>query len=277
MTKPNVFISYATADQIIAKILMEALRYKGLDVSLSELHPAINWIEFNRTAISANAYLILLLSKSTSFCCNSDIEVALKELQSRDITLIPVLLDDCDIPLSLAPYQHFVLKNPVEQNLETLVDALRTTPKIDFEKLSSQVFEQLVVDLLQKLGFINLPTEKKDNGINAIVEFRHQDPFGAETRDIYAVETKLYTESRADLRTLRELALYTKSNLNIDKALLVTNGNLTSVARDWVNDAPKVTGVPIRVVDGTELKRLLLQNTDLVSKYFATNSGAITT
>jgi hypothetical protein len=137
MKKPNVFISYATADEIVAQILMETLRYRGLDVSLAELHTDINWIEFNRNTVSANAYLILLLSKSTGFCCNHDIEVALKELQSRDITLIPVLLDDCDIPLSLATYQHFDLRNPVEQNLERFVNALRTTPEIDFEKLSS--------------------------------------------------------------------------------------------------------------------------------------------
>ena len=275
MKKTNVFISYATPDQAVAKILMEALSSKGLDVSLSELHAGINWIEFNRTTLSANAYLILLLSKSTSFCCNHDIEVVLRELQFRDITLIPVLLDDCDIPLSLTPYQHFDLRNPVEENLEKLVDALKNTSEIDFEKLSSPIFEQLVVELLQKLGFINLQMEEKNNGINGVVEFRHKDPFGAETRDIYALETKLYRESRADLRSIRKLALHAKSNSNIDKALVVTDGNLTSVALDWVNDAPKVTGVPIRVVDGTELKRLLLQNTDLVSKYFAASNGAI--
>ncbi|MBF2067992.1 MAG: restriction endonuclease [Calothrix sp. C42_A2020_038] len=113
------------------------------------------------------------------------------------------------------------------------------------------------------------------DGIHAIVKFRHQDLFGTETLDVYALESKLYRESRADLRSLRKLALHAKSNSNIDKALVVTDGNLTSVALDWVNDAPKATGVPIRVVDGTELKRLLLQNTDLVSKYFATSNGAM--
>jgi hypothetical protein len=125
-------------------------------------------------------------------------------------------------------------------------------------------------------NYLHLQFQKKDNGINTIIEFRHKDPFGAETRDVYALETKLYRESRADLRSLRELALHAKSNPNIDKALLVTDGNLTSVALDWVNDAPKVTGIPIRVVDGTELKRLLLKNADLVSKYFVTSIGAIT-
>jgi hypothetical protein len=70
-----------------------------------------------------------------------------------------------------------------------------------------------------------------------------------------------------------QLAGYAKNDPKINKALLVTNGKLTSVALDWVSDAPKVTGIPIRVVDGTELKRLLLQNTDLVSKYFTVSLG----
>ncbi len=158
----------------------------------------------------------------------------------------------------------------IEENLEKLANALRATAEIDFEKLSPHTFEQLVTDLLHKLGFINLHSESKqsDSGIDAIVEFRHKDPFGAENREVYAVETKFYRDSRADLRTIQQLLRYVKKDPKIDKALLVTNGNLTSVALDWVSDAPKLTGIPIRVVDGTELKRLLLQNTDLVSKYF---------
>jgi hypothetical protein len=31
-----------------------------------------------------------------------------------------------------------------------------------------------------------------------------------------------------------------------------------------------MTGISVRVIDGTALKRLLLHNTDLVSKYFST-------
>ncbi len=279
--RPQVFVSYASADSAAAKTIVEGLRSRNLNVWLDadELRPGNRWTESIRTAISANAYFLLLLSKHSvhSAWMPHEVEALLKELQSRDVTFLPVLLEDCDIPSSLAMYQWFDMRSGVEENLEKLADALRSTQKIDFEKLSPKSFEQLVVDLLQKLGFVNLQSEiqQRDSGFDAVVEFRQKDPFGAETREVYVVETKLYRHSRADLQALRQLAGYAKSDPKINKALLVTNGNLTSVALDWVNDAPKVTGVPIRVIDGTELKRLLLQNTDLVSKYFSPNLGNV--
>lgn len=275
--KPQVFVSYASEDSAAAKAIVQGLRSYNLNVWLDadELRWGEHLAESIRAAISASAYFLLLLSKHSarSPWMDYEIETVLQELQSRDVTFLPVLLEDCDIPLSLAKYQWFDMRNGVEENLKKLAEALKFTSKINFEKLSPQSFEQLVVELLQKLGFVKLQSEiqARDSGIDAVVEFRQKDPFGAETREIYAVETKLYHHSRADLQTLRQLAGYAKSNPKINKALLVTNGNLTSVALDWVNDAQKIIGIPIRIISGTELKRLLLQNTDLVSKYFSTS------
>ncbi|MEB3120639.1 MAG: TIR domain-containing protein [Snowella sp.] len=270
--RPQVFVSYASADSMDAKVIVEGLRSRGINVWLDadEIRPGDHWVESIRTAISASAYFLLLLSKHSVQSSWMTHEVILKELQSRDVTFLPVLLEDCNIPSPLAVYQYFDMRSGVEENLGKLAEALRFTPKIDFEKLSAQTFEQLVVDLLEKLGFVNLQPEihPRDSGVDAVVEFRQKDPFGAEIREVYAVETKFYRHSRAGLEALRQLAGYAKSDPKINKALLVTNGNLTSVALDWVNDVPKVIGIPIRVIDGTELKRLLLQNTDLVSKYF---------
>lgn len=272
--RPQVFLSYASADSAAAKVIVAGLRSRDLSVWLDadELRPGDHWTDSIRSVISVSAYFLLLLSKRSvqSSWIAHEVETMLKELQSRDVTFLPVLLEDCDIPSPLATYQCFDMRSGIEENLEKLAEALRLTPKIDFEKLSPQTFEQLVVDLLEKLGFVNLQPEirQKDSGVNAVVEFRQKDPFGAEIREVYAVEAKFYRHSRAGLQALRQLTGYAKNDPKINKALLVTNGNLTSVALDWVNDAPKATGIPIRVIDGTELKRLLLQNTDLVSKYF---------
>lgn len=272
--RPQVFVNYASADSAAAKAIVEGLRSRDIKVWIDtdEIRPRDRWAESIRTAISASSYFLHILSKRSvqSSWMAHEVDSVLKELQSRDVTFLPVLLEDCDIPSSLAMYQCFDMRSGVEENLEKLAEALRFTPKIDFEKLSPQTFEQLVVDLLEKLGFVNLQPEiqQKDSGFDAVVEFRQKDPFGAETREVYAVEAKFYRHSRAGLQSLIQLAGYAKNDPKINKALLVTNGNLTSVALDWVNDAPKATGVPIRVIDGTELKRLLLQNTDLISKYF---------
>jgi restriction endonuclease Mrr len=278
-TRPRVFVSYASADKAVARVIVEGLRSRNINVWLDdyELYPGTHLAESIRSAVSASAYFLLLLSKHlvNSHWVSKETEAVLKELQNRDITFLPVLLEDCEIPSSLATYQFFDMRSGIQENLEKLVNALSSTVEIDFDKLSPHTFEQLVTDLLQKLGFINLQSQSKqsDSGIDAIVEFRHKDPFGVENREVYAVETKFYRDSRADLRTLKQLTGYVKNDPKIDKALLVTNGNLTSVALDWVSDAPKLTGIPIRVVDGTELKRLLLQNNDLVSKYFTASVG----
>lgn len=269
--KPRIFVSYSIADSVAARVIIEGLRSQNLNVWLDEdkLQQGEHWAKSIHTAVSASDYVLLLRSKHSMHLPEID-DHLLKELQSRDVTVLPVLLDDYDIPSALAMYQWFDMRNGIENGLEKLIEALRSTPKIDFKKLSSQTFEQLVVELLQQLGFIKLQTaiHQKDLSVDAIVEFRQRDPFGSETRDIYAVEAKFYRHSRADLRAIRQLVGYAKSDPAINKVLLITNSNLTSAALDWVNEAPKIIGIPIRVVDGTELKRLLLQNTDLVAKYF---------
>ena len=273
---PQVFVSYASTDGVAAKAIADGLRIRGLNVWLDtdELRPGESWAESIRVAISASAYFLLLLSKHSvnSPWAAYESKAVLKELQSRDVTFLPVLLEDCEILPSLAMYQQFDMRSGIEENLEKLSEALTSTSKIDFEKLSHQAFEQLVIELLQKLGFVHLDSKQTGSGgADAIVEFRQKDPFGAETREVYIVETKLYRDSRADLRALRQLEEIAKRWYpKASKALLVTNGNLTSVALDWISDTPKGNSIPIRVVDGTELKRLLFQNTDLVSKYFST-------
>ena len=116
------------------------------------------------------------------------------------------------------------MRSGIEENSERLAEALRFTPKIDFEKLSPQTFEQLVIDLLEKLGFLNLQPEihQRDSGVDAVMEFRQKDPFGAETREVYVVETKLYRHPHAGLEALGQLAEYANSDPKINKALLVT-------------------------------------------------------
>jgi TIR domain/Restriction endonuclease len=257
--RPQVFVSYASADIAAAKSLVDGLRSRGLNVWLDvyEIQPGENIAESIRTAVSASSYLLLLCSSHSdqSLWFGDTVKSVLKEAQSRGVTVLPVLLDDCEVPRSLSLYQGFDMRSGISEN---------------FEKLSPQNFEQLVIALLQKLGFVNirLSEQGRDVGFDAIAEFRQKDPFGAETREIYLVELKLYRNSRADLRALRTLAYSAENYPEATKALLVTNGNLTSVALEWVNDTARDTGIPIRVIDGTELKRLLFQNTDLVAKYF---------
>jgi hypothetical protein len=66
--RPQIFVSYASADSAAAKAIVEGLRSRDLNVWLDadELCPGDRWAESIRAAISASAYFLLLLSKRFS-------------------------------------------------------------------------------------------------------------------------------------------------------------------------------------------------------------------
>jgi hypothetical protein len=270
----KVFISYSSQDKAAADKLREGLLSRHLNVELDpyEIKAGSQWEESIRTTISASSYIVLLLSRHSlsSHWVAYETERVLDELRRRAITILPILLEDCELPPSLATVLLFDMRSGIEENIERLVHALQSTPSINFGVMSPQAFERLARDLLEKLGFesIHSQSRQKDWGADFVAEYRYKDPFGAETKDFYVIETKLYRDSRADLRALNQLVNYAKRDPKINKALLITNSRPTSVALDWVKEIQKTTTVSVRVIDGTELKRLLLQYPDLVSQYF---------
>jgi hypothetical protein len=80
---PQVFVSYASADSAATKAIVEGLRSLDLNVWLDadELRPGDHWAESIRTAISASAYFLLLLSKHSvqSSWMSHEVESVLKE------------------------------------------------------------------------------------------------------------------------------------------------------------------------------------------------------
>ncbi|UXE59048.1 MAG: TIR domain-containing protein [Woronichinia naegeliana WA131] len=272
LAQPPVFLNYSISDHDLAQTLAKELRSAGVNVwiDVDKIEPGQNWRESIRTGLTASSYFIFLLSQSSvqSAWLNDEITM-LQELQSRNITFLPVLIEDCQIPESISHYQYYDLRDRKENSLKQLAANLSEIGKINFKVLSPQLFEKLIVELLQQLGFITLPLDSsQDQGVDAVVKYRQKDPFGAECQDIYAVEAKLYRNSRVDLSSLRQLVSYVHNHPKVNKGLLVTNSNLTSVTLDWAKNAQKTTGIPLRVIEGTELKRLLLQHTDLINKYF---------
>ncbi len=62
--RPQVFVSYASPDIAAAKLLVDGLRSRGLNVWLDvyEIQPGENIAESIRKAVSASSYLLLLCS-----------------------------------------------------------------------------------------------------------------------------------------------------------------------------------------------------------------------
>ena len=276
----QVFLSYASADKEIAHRIVNELRERGICVWFDayELQFGDSIVEAVENAISASDYLIVLLSPNSanSVWVQKELGAALSgELTSRDITLLPVLIADCDIPPILASYQYLDLRTDFEQGVARLVEQISIVPEIDFSELDWVSFENLIVDLLTRLGFKDIEREwtSADLGVDFMADYSRLDPLGVEVTETWLIEVKFYRQARADLRSIRQLVDYLSRLPIRSKGLLITNGQLTSAARDWLKLAEAKNRIEIRVIDGTELKRLLLQHRDLVNKYFVKKHG----
>lgn len=274
----RVFLSYAAADKSAAIRIADALRDAGLRVWFDAWELAVGDSIAHRieeALVSSDLLVVLLSPRSVnSRWIENELSAALaRELKDRAITIIPALIEDCRIPPLLADRNYLDLRHDFDAGVQRLVSQLGVAPKIRFSGLEPQAFERLVADLLVALGFsVQRPPSTADRGFDFLASFRSRDPFGAERTDNWLVEVKLYQDQRVAVSTLRQLFGYLLTAPGPSNALVVTNGRLTSVAREFLSDIQKQTGRELRVIDGTELTSLLLQHPSLVSRYFPAES-----
>lgn len=113
MTKPSVFVSYAREDVGPVRALSDFLKTCGLDVWLDEeqILPGEKWDNRIKTALRDADFVVLCLSPrsvSKRGYVQREARIALdasEEMLDTDIYLIPVLLEDCEIPTSLQDLQ----------------------------------------------------------------------------------------------------------------------------------------------------------------------------
>lgn len=273
--KKQLFLSYATADREMARSIAEELRRHGLQVWFDEYELKVgdSLAEKIRDAISSSDYLIVLLSHHSvkSRWVRRELEAAFaRELSTRDITLLPVLISDCDVPPFLAQRLLIDLREDYVTGIAKLVRQIGIASDIDFTRLTPQQFEQLVADLFRSSGFaeVQLEVPVRDRRVDIIAKYAAKDPLGGTREEVWLVEVKFYRKERADLQALHQLIGYLVTLPEKYRGVLVTNSHLTSAAREWLETARKSGRHDIRIVDGTELRRLLLNQPKVADKYF---------
>lgn len=276
--KNKVFIIYLYSDKEIASQIAEKLEKQDINVWVDtiELKYGDLLLKNLEKEVSANDYIILLIS--TNFLTSSTLQQEREHyvsswINQRNITLLPVIISDSPIPSCLVEYKYLDIHKNIEKGLNKLVSHIYNISEIDFSLLNYESFEKMIFELLHSLKFENL---KKDVAIGNLkldcqAEFKYFDPFGITVTENWIIEIKYYKEKRADLKTIQQLVTRLGSLPSFNKGLLITNGQLTSVSRDWLNSANNNFHTSIRIIDGTDLKRLLLQNNNLVNKYFSRN------
>lgn len=270
----KVFLSYAQEDKPVARRLAERLRAAGLRVWVDEWELAVgdSLLPQIEKALTSNDLLLVLLSPRSVESPWVQLEFSsllIRELKDRAITLIPALIEDCEIPPVLADRVHLDLRADFDKGLERFISQLRAVPDIDFSRLDGRTFEALVGDLLLELGFsIQQTPLSRDSGFDFIASFSSLDPFGAKRQEAWFVEVKLYRDERVSVSALRQMLGYLMTSPQGGKGLVVTNGRLTSVARDFLSEVSARSGHELRVIDGTELTNLLSEHPGLVERYF---------
>lgn len=273
----KIFITYDTADAHIARGIAEQLKQSGIQTSLGEweVQPLESISDKIARDLAASDFLVVLVSPASihsRWIQDELLPFVGRELNERAITVIPIRIGDVELPPALSTRQYLDLEPNLPDSIERLIRRVRSAPLIDWVRLKPTSFERLIEELLQQLGFSILRSRiHRDPGYDFTASYTSRDPFGVEKTETWLVEAKFYKESRVSVLALRQLmgALY--AHPKASKAVVLTNGQLTSAAREFLQ-SQWASKTDLRVVDGTTLTALLSEYPDLCSRFFLSDA-----
>ena len=154
-----VFISYSHEDKEFAHDLAMQLVTHGIGVWIDEWELAVgdSLVDKIESAIENSSALIIILSKTSteSIWCKKELSVSLiKELEKRQVFVLPVVLEDCNIPLFLRDKIYADFRKSKDVGLEKLLVSLaRITTTSQGRIEESEGFVDFAIDWGVKEGF----------------------------------------------------------------------------------------------------------------------------
>ncbi len=137
---PTLFISYSSEDKGFAEQLATNLRNLGIGIWLDkwEIKVGDSIIEKIEKGIKDNDFLGIVLSPSSvkSRWVRKELSAALiKELKSKSIVILPILLRDCEIPALISDKRYADFRQDYQIGLRELVDVL-SSEQVDKQSVS---------------------------------------------------------------------------------------------------------------------------------------------
>lgn len=280
----RVFISSPHSESEIAHELARRLEKEGLYPIIDSFESAYadDWLRHVLYSVDTSDAVLLLIPDDDyeRKWVHRELNKELRhKLKSRNILVIPVYLGRTQVFAPLRDQVIFNLKNESishsikqysELSISKLVTYLANVPIVDFDALSPHKFEDLIIALLKKLRFFDIEQQRigKDIGFDIAAKTKTRNPFGGMSFISWAIEIKYNKNSRADISALQQLSYYLEDSSIDVNGILITNGQLTSTAREWLEFNEKEKRTSITVVDGIKLKQLVLKHPSLVEEYF---------
>lgn len=236
-----------------------------MELTKTQFHPGQSFQSAIPEPIESSDVVVILLSRAALNAHWVDAETAMAlslESKRRDIDLVPVLLEPCDVPEGLRNRLTVDLSEDGALGVGRLITRLRGVHAIDFKALDSRLFERLVADVLGREGFA---LTSSSHGPDAGYDFA-----GSHGSERWVVEVKHYSQERISVSAIHQVMALLRRD-DEAYALLVTSSQLTSVAQEYLEDTSRWAPARIRVIDGVELKQLIAKYPDLIDKYFASS------
>ena len=142
---------------------------------------------------------------------------------------------------------------------------------INFKEISPENFEELCFELLLKHGFSKLIWRKggADNGRDIEGESIINNSLIGEIREQYFFECKKYEKGVPPEKLNSKIAWADAETPN--HLVFFISSYISNNCRVWLNQIEKIKPYKIHIIEENNLKKLVSQHQDLVSKYFINN------
>lgn len=270
----RVFISYAHSDKDWAIRISNALFQKGIEVWNDTFNVGDYLLDKLQYIYESSDYVLVLISKDFNKSSYLEMEISsfLQISKQRKISIIPVLVETTKVPEIFFNSHVINIAKDFNKGIDLICNKLKILPDIDLEYLSPIDFTNFVYDLLKEYGFKNLTWHYSDHvdfGFDLMGSYWSNDPFGFKREEEWLIEIKFYNKERFSINTINKLIeLYNRNRSPYTKVLLVTNGILTSVVEDYLKEIQSKEHIPISILDGNTIKRLVIRRRKIVTKYF---------
>jgi TIR domain-containing protein len=152
-----IFISYSHADKAFVDKLAPALIKNEAHVWVDtwELNVGDSILNRVQEAIQSSSALLIILSKASvaSEWCKKELNAGLmRELDEKRVVVLPVLVEDCEIPVFLREKMYADFRKDFKSGLKALVEAVARVTKIDQGHLKE---EKSQIDWSETWGYID--------------------------------------------------------------------------------------------------------------------------
>lgn len=150
----SVFISYSSKDGEFVEKLSITLVQNRINVWLDKwaMQPGDSLIDKIQEGLTKSSFLLVVLSTNSieSEWCKKELNSGLmRELEEKEVVVIPILLEDCEIPLFLKEKLYSDFTKDFEEGFKSLIRPLR---KLTSEHMGRSSDESKVTDFALNWG-----------------------------------------------------------------------------------------------------------------------------